>query len=201
MNIKGDNTWQEHIIWQLVSMYFYAYLTQSLMLLFPHPSFSLLGKNSLFFFSQAKPSISSILSTFLQEPSLRSTFHLSTIYFLSYSLTPPLDPSLLQTPRSPAGSPGWTPDNPSLSFASTLLIHGHQVPMILPMLPPLAFSLLAHLTILLAINLPFFHHHIAPFLILPLLSPYFHPRRALSSPCMSGSIYPSEKDLSRCLII
>ena len=49
MNIKGDNTWQEHIIWQLVSMYFYAYLTQSLVLLFPHPSFSLWGRILSFF--------------------------------------------------------------------------------------------------------------------------------------------------------
>ena len=40
---------------------------------------------SLFFFSQAKPSISLILSTFLQEPSPSSTLLLSIIYFLSYS--------------------------------------------------------------------------------------------------------------------
>ena len=156
---------------------------------------------SLFFFSQAKPSISSILSTFLQEPSLRSTFHLSTIYFLSYSHSLLLWTHLCYRHHEPL----------LVAQAEHLTIHLCPLPLpysfmvtkspwFFPCCLP-GFSLLAHLTILLAINLPSFITTSLPFWSCPFSLHILHPWRALSSPCMSGSIYPSEKDLSRCLII
>ena len=166
--------------------------------------FQSLGKHfSLFFFSQAKPSISSILSTFLQEPNPRSALLLlSIIYFLSYSHS-----LLLLDPRL-----WYRHHNPLLvAQAEHLTIHLCPLPLLysfmvtkspwfFPCCLP-GFSLLAHFTIILAINLPSFITTSLPFWSCPFSLHILHPWRTLSSPCMAGSIYPWEQDLSRCLII